>query len=112
MLSGLISSICLTEGPNVPKRPASPKMKEGLWSCDGAPAGSDAPGPSHIGGPGATEGNKPLKQGEIDVNATIPAFTPEDAEAVIILDDDETSFSTGWPEVISTPKIEPTWGQK
>ena len=75
-------------------------------------AGPDAPGPSHIGRPGATEGNNPLKQGGIDLDVTIPMFTPEDAAAVIISDDDKTSFPAGWPEAVSTPEIEPAWGQK
>ena len=87
-------------------------MEEGLWGCSGAPAGPDVPGPSHIGGPMETEGNKPLEQGGINLDATIPAFTPEDAAAIIISDDDETSFPAGWPEAISTPKIELAWGQK
>ena len=112
MLSGLVSSVRLTGGPKVPKGPASPKMEEGLWGRGGAPAGPDVPGPSHISRPMETEGNKPLEQGRIDLDATIPAFTPEDAAAVIISDDDETSFPAGWPEAISTLKIELAWGQK
>ena len=112
MLSGLISSVCLTGGPKVPKGPASPKMEEGLWGRGGAPAGPDAPGPSHIGGPVETEGNKPLEQGGIDLDTTIPASTSEDAAAVIISDNDKTSFPGGWPEAISTPKIELAWGHK
>ena len=59
-----------------------------------------------------TEGNKPSEQGGIDLDATIPAFTSEDAAAVIISDDDETSFPGGWPEAISTLKFELAWGQK
>ena len=105
MLSGLISSVRLAGGPEVPKGPASPKMEEGLWGHGRAPAGPDVPGHSHIGGPMETEGNKPLEQGGIDLDATIPAFTPEDAVAVIISDDDETSFPAGWPTAISTPKL-------
>ena len=112
MLSGLVSSVCLAGGPKVPKGPASPKTEEGLWGHGRAPAGSDAPGPSHIGGPMETEGDKPLEQGGIDLNATIPAFTSEDAAAVIISDDNETSFPGGWPEAISTPKFELAWGHK
>ena len=112
MLSGLVSSIRLAGRPEVPKGPASPKMEEGLWGCGGAPAGPDVPGPSHIGGPMETEGNKLLEQGGTDLNATIPVFNPEDAAAIIISDDDETSFPAGWPEAISTPKIEVAWGQK
>ena len=49
MLSGLISNICLLGRPEVCRGPASPKTEEGLWSCSGAPAGPDAPDPSHIG---------------------------------------------------------------
>ena len=112
MLSGFISSVRLPGRPEVPKRPASPKMEEGLWGCGRAPAGPDVPGPSHIGRPVETEGNKPLGQGGTDLDATIPAFTPEDAAAIIISDDDETSFPAGWPEAVSTPKIELAWGQK
>ena len=112
MLSKLVSSVRLAGGPEVPKGPASPKMEEGLWDHGGAPAGPDVPGPSHIGEPVKTEGNKLLEQGGINLDATIPAFNPEDVAAVIISDDDETSFPAGWPEAISTPKIELAWGQK
>ena len=121
MLAGLVSSIRLTRRPVVPKGPASPKTEEGLWGRGGAPARPDVPGPSHIGGPVETEGNKLLEQGGIDFDATIPAFTSEDtvavvisedAVAVIISDDDATSFPGGWPEAISTPKIELAWGHK
>ena len=98
--------------PAVPKGPASPKMEEGLWGHGRAPAQPDVPGPSHIGGPMETEGDKPLEQGEIDLNATIPAFSSEDAAAVIISDDEMTSFPGGWPEAISIPKIEVAWGHK
>ena len=112
MLSGLISSIRLVGRPEVPKGPASPKMEEGLWGHGGAPAGPDAPGPSHIGRPMETEGNKLLEQGGTDLDATIPVLNPEDAAAVIISDDDKTGFPAGWPEAISTPKIELAWGQK
>ena len=112
MLAGLISSVHLAGGPMVPKRPASPKTEEGLWGCGGAPARPDVPGPSHIGGPMETEGNKPLEQGGIDLDTTIPVFTSEDAAAVVISDDEVTSFPGGWPEAISTLKIELAWGHK
>ena len=112
MLAGLISSVRLTGRPRVPKGPASPKMEEGLWGRGRAPAQPDVPGPSHICGPMETEGDKPLKQGGIDLDTTIPAFTSEDAAAVVISDDEVTSFPGGWPEAISTPKIEVAWGHK
>ena len=112
MLAGLVSRIRLTGGPVLPKGPTSPKTEESLWGHGGAPARPDVPGPSHIGGPMETEGNKPLEQVGIDLDATIPAFTSEDAAAVIISDDEATSFPGGWLEAISTPKIELAWGHK
>ena len=112
MLSGLISSVRLVGRPEVPKGPASPKTEEGLWVHSAAPAGPDVPGPSGIGGPMETEGNKPFEQEGVDLDATIPAFNPEDAAAVIISDDDEASFPANCPQAISTPKIELAWGQK
>ena len=112
MLSGLVSSVRFVGRPEVPQVPASAKMEEGLWGRSGAPAGPDVPGPSRISGPMETKGNKPYKQGGIDLDATLPAFYPEDAAAVIILDDDETSFPADMPQAISTPKIELAWGQK
>ena len=39
-----------------------------------------------------TEGNKLGKQGGIDLDQTLPGFNPEDAAAVIILDDDDTEL--------------------
>ena len=112
MLAGLVSSVCLTGRPAIPKGPASPKMEEGLWGRGGAPARPDVPGPSHIGGPMETEGDKPLEQEGIDLDATIPAFTSEDAASVVISDDEVTSFPGGWPEAISTPKLEVAGGHK
>ena len=96
----------------VPTGPTSPKTEEGLWGREGAPARPDVPGPSHVGGPMETKGDKPLEQGGIDLNATIPVFTSEDAAAVIISDEEVTSFPGGWPEAVSTPKLEVAWGHK
>ena len=112
MLAGIASSIRLTGRPAVPKGPASPKTEEGLRGHGGAPAQPAVPGPSHIGGPVETEKEKPLEVEAIDLDATIPAFTSEDAADVIILDDKETSFPGGWPEAVSTPKLEVTGGHK
>ena len=112
MLSGLVSSVHSIGRPEVPIGPAPPKMEEGLWGHSGAPAGPDVPGPSCISGLMETETNKPFEQGGIDLDATLPAFNPEDAAAVIISDDDETSFPADWPQAVSTPKIELAWGQK
>ena len=120
MLSGLISSIRFLGRPEVPTGPASPKTEEGLWGPSRAPAGPDAPGPSCMGGSAPhvqaaeveTEGNKLYEQGGIYLDETLPGFKPEDAAAVIISDDDETSFPIDTPQAVSTPKVEPAWGQK
>ena len=112
MLAGLVSNIHLTGRPAVPKGPASPKMEEGLWGHEGAPAPPDVPGPSHIDRPMETEGDKPLEQEGFDLNATIPAFTSEDIAAVIISDEEVTSFPGGWPEAVSTTKLQVAWGHK
>ena len=111
-LAGLVNSVHLTGRPAAPRGPASPKTGEGLWGHRGAPAQTAALGPSHIGGPVETEEDKPLEQEGIDLDTTIPAFTSEDAAAVVISDDEVTSFPGGWPEAISTPKIEVSWGHK
>ena len=108
MLAGIASSVRLTGRPVVPKGPASPKTEEGPWGSGGAPAQPAVPGPSHIGGPLETEGDKPLEQEAIDLGATIPAFTSEDTATIVISDDEVTSFPDGWPEAISTPKLEVT----
>ena len=120
MLSGLISSVRFLGRPEVPRGPASSKMEEGLWGPSQIPARPDAPGSSCIGRSAPhvrvakveTKGNKLYKQGGIDLDQTLPEFNPEDAAAVIISDDDETSFPIDTPQAVSTPKVEPAWGQK
>ena len=112
MLAGIASSVRLTRRPVVPKGPASPKTEEGLQGRGGAPAQPAVPGPSHVGRPVGTEGDKLLELEAIDLDATIPAYTSEDAAAVVISDDEVPSFPGGWPEAISTPKIEVSSGYK
>ena len=112
MLAGLASSVRLTRRPVVPKGSASPKTEEGLRGRGGAPSQPDVPGPSHIGRPMEIEEDKPLEQETIDLNVTILAFTSEDTVAIVISDDEVTSFPGGWPEAISTPKLEVTGGHK
>ena len=112
MLAGIASSVCLPRRPAVPKGPESPKTKEGLRGHGGAPAQPAVPGPSHMGGPMETEGEKPLGVETIDLNITIPADLPEEAADVIILDDEELNFPGDYPEVVSTPKIKVASGHK
>ena len=59
-----------------------------------------------------TAGEKPLEVETIDLDATIPAYTPEDAADIVILDDEVLSFPGDLPEAVSTPKIEVASGHK
>ena len=52
------------------------------------------------------EGEKLLGVGTIDLDATILANLPEDPADVVILDDDEPSFTDSYSEAVSTPIIE------
>ena len=96
----------------MPKGPETPKAKKGLQGGGGALTQPAAPGPSHIGEPMETEGEKPLGVETINLDVTIPADLPEDPADIIILDDDELSFPGDYPEAVSTPKIEVASGHK
>ena len=48
--SGLVGNIRQLEKPEIPGKPVSLKVEEGLWGHSGAPAKPDAPGPSLDGG--------------------------------------------------------------
>ena len=56
------------------------------------------------------KGNKLYEQGGIDLDQTLPGFNPEDAAAVIISDDDKTSFPIDTPQAVCTPKVETSLG--
>ena len=116
MLSGLVSSVRFLGRPEVPRGPASPKMEECLWGPSGVPTGPDAPGPSRIGGSAphvqAAKGNKLYEQGGINLDQTLPGPNQKDVAAVIISDEDDTDFPIDMPQAVSTPKVEPAWGQK
>ena len=105
ILVGITSSMRLPERPMMPKGPETPKAKEGLQGGGGALAQPATPGPSHIGKPMETEGEKLLGVRTIDLDATILADLPKNPADVVILDDDELSFPGDYPEAISTPII-------
>ena len=105
ILAGIASSMHLPERPTVPKGPETPKVTEGLQGGGEALVQPAIPGPSHIGEPMETEGEKPLEAQLIDLDATILANLPEDPADVVISDDDEPSFTDSYPEAISTPII-------
>ena len=81
-------------------------MLEHLQGGGGALAQPAIPGPSHIDEPMETEEEKPLGILPIDLNATILTNLPEDPADVIILDDNDPSFTDSYPLGLSTPIIE------
>ena len=118
--SGLVGDIHQLEKPEIPGKPASLKVEEGLWGCGGAPAKPDAPGPSHDGGmvpqmqAGKVEAkeNKPHEQGENNPDQTLLEPDPEEVAAVVISDDDEADLPIDMPQPASMPKNEPVLSQK
>ena len=106
ILAGITSSMHLPERPMMPKGPETPKAKEGLQGDGEALVQPATPGPSHIGEPMETEGEKPLGVQLIDLDVTIPADLPKDPADIVILEDDELSFTDNYPEAVSTPIME------
>ena len=90
----------------MPEGPGTPRAQEGLQGGGEALVQPAIPGPLHIDEPMETEEEKLLGALPIDLDATILTNLPEDPADVIILDDDELSFTGGYPEAISTPIIE------
>ena len=106
ILVGIASSMCLPERPTMPEGPETPKAQEGLQGGGEALVQPAIPGPSHMGEPMEMEEKKPLGALPIDLNATTLTNLPEDPADVIILDDNEPSFTDSYPEAVSTPIIE------
>ena len=106
ILAGITSHMRLPEGPTMPEGPETPKVQEGLQGGGEALVQPAIPGPSHIDDPMEMEQEKPLGALLIDLNATILTNLPEDPADVIVLDDDEPSFTDSYPEAVSTPIIE------
>ena len=106
ILAGITSSMHFPKRPMMPEGPEALKTKEGLQGGGGALAQPARPGPSHVGESMEMEEEKPFRAGTIDLDATILANLPEDPADVVILDDDEPSFTDSYPEAVSTPIIE------
>ena len=106
ILVGITSSMHLPERPTMPEGPETPKAQEHLQGGGEALVQPAIPDPSHIDEAMETEEEKPLGILPIDLNATILTNLPKDPVDVIVLDDDELSFTGGYPEAISTPIIE------
>ena len=105
ILAGIASSMHLPERPKMPERPETPKVQEGLQGGGEALVQPAIPGPSYIGEPMETEEEKPLGALPVNLDATILTNLPKDPADVIVLDDDEPSFTDSYPEAVSTPII-------
>ena len=106
ILVGITSGMHLLEGPTMPEGPETHKAQEGLQGGGEALVQPAIPGPSHMAEPMETEEEKLLGALPIDLDATILTDLPEDPADIIVLDDDEPSFTDSYPEAISTPIVE------
>ena len=102
ILAGIDSSMCLPERPTMPEGPETPKVQEGLQGGGEALVQPAIPGPSDIGEPMETEEEKPLGALPINLDTTILTNLPKDPADIIVLDDDEPSFTDSYPEAVST----------
>ena len=105
ILAGITSSMHLLERPTMPEGPEIPRVQEGLQGGGEALVQPAIPGPLHIGKPMETEEEKLLGILLIDLDATILTNLPEDPADIIILDDDDPSFTDSYPAGVSTPII-------
>ena len=106
LLAGITSSMHLPKRLTMHEEPGTPKEREHLQGGGGAFAQPAIPGPSHIDKPMETEEEKPLGILLINLNTTIPTDIPKDPADVIVLDDDDPSFTDSYPVGVSTPIIE------
>ena len=106
ILAGIASSMCLPERPTMPEEPGTPKAQEHPQGGGEALVQPAIQGPSHIDEPMEMEEEKPLGILPIDLDATILTNLPEDPADVIVLDDDDPSFTDRYPVGVSTPIIE------
>ena len=106
ILVGIASRMHLPEGSTMPEGPETPKVQEGLQGGGEALVQPAIPGPLHIDKPMEMEEEKPLGALPIDLNTTILTNLPEDPADVIVLDDNEPSFTDSYQEAVSTPIIE------
>ena len=92
ILVGITSSMHLPERPTMPG-PETPKAQECLQGGGEALVQPAIPGSLHVDEPMETDEEKPLGILPIDLDATILTNLPEDPADVIVLDDDDPSFT-------------------
>ena len=105
LLAGIASSMHLPERPTMPEEPGTPKVQEHPQG-GGALVQPAMPDPSHIDETMEMEEKKLLGIMPIDLDTTILTNLPEDPADIIILDDEDPSFTDSYPVGVSTPIIE------
>ena len=96
ILAGTTSSMRLPKKPMMPEGPETPKVQEGLQGGGEALVQPAIPGPLHIAEPMETEEEKPMGVLLIDLDTTILTNLPEDPADIIVLDNNEPSFTDSY----------------
>ena len=121
LLFGLIDNIHHLEKPEIPGRPTSFEVDEGLWGHSWATPKPDVPGPSHDDGMApqmpASKGevleNEPYDQGESHQDQPPSEPDPEQIAEIVISKGDECDLTIEEPQAVSTPRSKPAqcWKQ-
>ena len=114
LLSSLVDNICHLEKPEIPRKPTSFEVDEGLWGHSWVPPKPDTPGPSHNAGVApkmpASERealeSEPHDQGGSQQDQPLSEPDPEEVAVIVISKGDEDDLITEGPQAVSTPKSE------
>ena len=120
LLFSLVGNIHQLEKPEIPGKPTSFKVDEGLWGHGWAPHKSDVPSPSPNGGmaskmptsKGEVLENEPCGQGESTEDQPLFEPDPEEVAETVILGDDDSDLTLEVPQATSTPRSEPAQHRK
>ena len=118
--SGLVGNIHQLQRPEIPGKPVSFNVDEGLWGHGRAPPKLGAPSPSCDGGmvfkmqasKGEAPENKPHDQGESDQDQPLSEPDLEEVAGIVISEDEEIDLTIDVPQAASMPKSEPALSQK
>ena len=121
LLSGLVDNIRQLEKPEIPRKPASFTVDEGLWGLGWASPKPDVPGPSCDDGMASKMPtskrevleNEPHGQGESTEDPPLFEPDPEEVAEIVISGDNDSDLTIEVPQAASTPRSEPAqcWKQ-
>ena len=114
LLSDLVGNIRQLKKPEIPRKPTSFEVDEGLWGHVWAPPKPNVPGPSHDDGMApkmpASEGevleSEPHDQGESQQDQPLSEPDPEQVAEIFISEGDECNHTIEEPQAVSTPRSE------